>query len=38
MCWYKENKNEWKSIIEIISYETKRTLLMIEKDIIVRMY
>ena len=38
MNWYKENKNEWKNIIEVVSSEIKRTHLMIEKDIIQSMF
>ena len=34
MNWYKENKNEWKEIIETISNEIKRNPNMIEKDTI----
>ena len=31
MNWFKDNQDEWKSIIEIMSSETKKTVLMIEK-------
>lgn len=34
MNWYKNNKQEWKQIIETVSSETKRSNQMIEKDII----
>lgn len=38
MNWYKNNKEEWKEIIEIVSFETKKTFYMIEKDIIQSMF
>ena len=38
MNWFKDNQDEWKSIIEIVSSETKKTVLMIEKDIIQSMF
>lgn len=31
MNWFKDNQDEWKSIIEIVSSETKKTVLIIEK-------
>ncbi len=34
MNWYKENKDIWKEIIEIVAYEEHRTLQMVEKDTI----
>ena len=38
MSWYKNNKQEWKQIIETVSSETKRFNQMIEKDIIQSMF
>lgn len=34
MNWYKDNKNEWKEIIETVARELGRTELMVEKDTI----
>ena len=34
MSWYKEYKDQWKEIIEIVAAEEHRTTLMIEKDTI----
>ena len=33
MSWYKNNKTEWKEIIDAVSTELKRNPLMVEKDI-----
>ena len=38
MNWYSDYKTEWKEIIETVSLETKRTMLMIEKDTIQTMF
>ncbi|MDT3844786.1 MAG: nucleotidyl transferase AbiEii/AbiGii toxin family protein [Bacillota bacterium] len=34
MNWYKENKDQWKEIIETVSAEEHRTTQMVEKDTI----
>ena len=34
MNWYKENRNEWKEIIETVAAEEHRTVQMVEKDTI----
>jgi len=34
VSWYKEYKDQWKEIIEIVAAEEHRTTLMIEKDTI----
>ena len=31
MSWYKNNKTEWKEIIDTVSTELKRNPLMVEK-------
>ncbi len=38
MSWYKDNKNEWKEIIETVAREEKRTVQMVEKDTIQSMF
>ena len=38
MNWYKDNKNEWKEIIETVARELGRTELMVEKDTIQSMF
>lgn len=38
MNWYRNNKSEWREIIEIISNEIKRDNVMIEKDTIQSMF
>lgn len=38
MNWYKENKNEWKEIIETVAAEEHRSTQMIEKDTIQSMF
>lgn len=38
MSWYKENKEKWNDIIEIVSLETNRNQIMIEKDLIQSMF
>ena len=32
MSWYKNNKTEWKEIIDTVSSEIKRNPLMVEKE------
>lgn len=32
MSWYKNNKTEWKEIIDAVSTELKRNPLMVEND------
>ncbi len=34
MNWYRENKEEWKEIIETVTRELGRTEIMVEKDTI----
>ncbi len=34
MNWYKDNRGEWKEIIETVARELGRTELMVEKDTI----
>lgn len=34
MSWYKNNKKEWKEIIDTVANELKRNPLMVEKDTI----
>ena len=38
MNWYKENRQEWKQIIETVARECNRTELMIEKDTVQSMF
>lgn len=38
MNWYKDNKSEWKEIIETVARELGRTELMVEKDTIQSMF
>ena len=38
MRWYKNNKTEWKEIIDAVSTELKRNPLMVEKDTIQSMF
>ena len=38
MSWYKNNKSEWKEIIDTISLDLKRNPLMVEKDTIQSMF
>lgn len=38
MSWYKNNKLEWKEIIDTVSLELKRNPLMVEKDTIQSMF
>lgn len=38
MSWYKNNKSEWKEIIDTVSLELKRSPLIIEKDTIQSMF
>ena len=38
MNWCKDNRKEWKEIIETVASETKRSVLMIEKDVIQSMF
>lgn len=38
MSWYKNNKNEWKEIIDAVANELKRNPLMVEKDTIQSMF
>lgn len=38
MNWYKDNKNEWKEIIETVARELGRIELMVEKDTIQSMF
>ncbi|MDD6302696.1 MAG: nucleotidyl transferase AbiEii/AbiGii toxin family protein [Bacillales bacterium] len=38
MSWYKNNKSEWKEIIDTVSLELKRNPLMVEKDTIQSMF
>ena len=38
MSWYKNNKTEWKEIIDAVSTELKRNPLMVEKDTIQSMF
>lgn len=38
MNWYKNNKQEWKQIIETVASETKRSNQIVEKDIIQSMF
>ena len=38
MSWYKNNKAEWKAIIDAVSTELKRNPLMVEKDTIQSMF
>ena len=35
MSWYKNNKSEWKEIIDTISLDLKRNHLMVEKSEVV---
>lgn len=38
MSWYRENKDEWKQIIETVAAEEHRTTQMVEKDTIQSMF
>lgn len=38
MSWYKNNKKEWKEIIDTVANELKRNPLMVEKDTIQSMF
>ncbi len=38
MSWYRENKDEWKQIIETVAAEERRTTQMVEKDTIQSMF
>jgi len=38
VSWYRENKDEWKQIIETVAAEEHRTTQMVEKDTIQSMF
>lgn len=38
MSWYDTYKEEWKAIIEMVANETKRSSILIEKDVIQSMF
>jgi predicted nucleotidyltransferase component of viral defense system len=38
MCWYEENKEEWKAVIAAVSAELGRSPVMVEKDTIQSMF